>query len=245
MSNFDFKTYIANNPLLKEDVVDVEDDIKTGGVDPSSIGEATKKGNKEEQKRVKGAIKDDKDHIKALKKDIKDNKKKLAKLKKDYTGDINEEMSLVGILDEVKQDSNLLSEQIHETEMLLEGVMDTLKSLGAKTAAGTLKLPIAVLKGAFKVAKGIFDLLKGKKDAVKDPEISKELGMLDNVAGDIVVDLNKALSSINNIVNNIAKDPQVEETVPDEFFDVIAQLIQALRTGKKVALKIEKGDPAA
>ena len=88
MSNFDFKTYIANNPLLKEDVVDVEDDIKTGGVDPSSIGEATKKGNKEEQKRVKGAIKDDKDHIKALKKDIKDNKKKLAKLKKDYTGDV-------------------------------------------------------------------------------------------------------------------------------------------------------------
>ena len=91
MSHFDYKSYIANNPLLKEDTVDTEDDIKTGGVDPSSIGEATKKGNKEEQKRVEGAIKDDKDHIEALKRDIKDNKKKLARLKKDLMGDVNED----------------------------------------------------------------------------------------------------------------------------------------------------------
>ena len=245
MSHFDYKSYIANNPLLKEDTVDTEDDIKTGGVDPSSIGEATKKGNKEEQKRVEGAIKDDKDHIEALKRDIKDNKKKLARLKKDLMGDVNEEISLVGILDEVKQEKNLLSEQIHETEMLLEGVMDVLKGLGSTVSINPAKTAFNLIKGAFKVAKGIFDFLKGKKDAVKDPEISKELGNLDNVAGNIVSDLDKALNSITSVVNNIAKDPQVEETIPDEFFDVVAQLIQALRTGKKVALKIEKGDPNA
>ena len=160
-------------------------------------------------------------------------------------GDVNEEISLVGILDEVKQEKNLLSEQIHETEMLLEGVMDVLKGLGSTVSINPAKTAFNLIKGAFKVAKGIFDFLKGKKDAVKDPEISKELGNLDNVAGNIVSDLDKALNSITSVVNNIAKDPQVEETIPDEFFDVVAQLIQALRTGKKVALKIEKGDPNA
>ena len=99
------------------------------------------------------------------------------------------------------------------------------------------------MKGAFKVAKGIFSLLRGKKDAVKDPEIAKELGTLDNIAGGVVGDLDGALKSIEGVVNNIAKDPQVEETVPDEFFALIAQLVQVLRAGKKVALKIEKGDP--
>ena len=55
--------------------------------------EDSKKGNKEEQKRMEGAIRDDRDHIKDLEKDIKDNEEKLAKLKKDFKDDVNEEMS--------------------------------------------------------------------------------------------------------------------------------------------------------
>ena len=54
--------------------------------------EDSKKGNKEEQKRMEGAIRDDRDHIKDLEKDIKDNEAKLAKLKKDEPKDISEEM---------------------------------------------------------------------------------------------------------------------------------------------------------
>ena len=54
--------------------------------------EDSKKGNKEEQKRMEGAIRDDRDHIKNLEKDIKDNEAKLAKLKKDEPKDISEEM---------------------------------------------------------------------------------------------------------------------------------------------------------
>ncbi len=50
----------------------------------------SKKGNKEEQKRMEGAIRDDRDHIKDLEKDIKDNEKKLAKLKADEPKDVNE-----------------------------------------------------------------------------------------------------------------------------------------------------------
>ncbi len=52
--------------------------------------EDSKKGNKEEQKRMEGAIRDDRDHIKDLEKDIKDNEAKLAKLKKDEPKDVSE-----------------------------------------------------------------------------------------------------------------------------------------------------------
>tara|TARA_R110002167_G_scaffold28772_1_gene96338 strand:+ start:1397 stop:1678 length:282 start_codon:yes stop_codon:yes gene_type:complete len=54
--------------------------------------EDSKKGNKEEQKRMEGAIRDDRDHIKRLEKDIKDNEDKLSKLKKDEPKDVSEEM---------------------------------------------------------------------------------------------------------------------------------------------------------
>jgi hypothetical protein len=54
--------------------------------------EDSKKGNKEEQERMEGAIRDDRDHIKDLEKDIKDNEEKLAKLKKDFKDDVSEAM---------------------------------------------------------------------------------------------------------------------------------------------------------
>ena len=50
----------------------------------------TKKGNREEQDRMEGAIRDDRDHIKNLEKDIKDNEDKLDKLKDDYKEDVSE-----------------------------------------------------------------------------------------------------------------------------------------------------------
>ena len=71
MTEFDLRKYLYSNPLLEKK-------------------EDSKKGNKEEQKRMKGAIKDDADHIEKLKKDLKADKKKLAKLKKDEPKDVNE-----------------------------------------------------------------------------------------------------------------------------------------------------------
>ena len=50
----------------------------------------SKKGNREEQDRMEGAIRDDRDHIKNLEKDIKDNEDKLDKLKDDYKEDVSE-----------------------------------------------------------------------------------------------------------------------------------------------------------
>ena len=66
--------------------------------------EDSKKGNKEEQKRMEGAIRDDRDHIKALEKDIADNEKKLAKLKKDFKDDVNDEMDKKYEEDDVKKE---------------------------------------------------------------------------------------------------------------------------------------------
>ena len=54
----------------------------------------SKKGNKEEQERMEGAIRDDRDHIKDLGDDIKDNEKKLAKLKKDFKDDVMAETTV-------------------------------------------------------------------------------------------------------------------------------------------------------
>ena len=71
MNEFDLRNYLYNNPLMEKK-------------------EDSKKGNKEEQKRMEGAIRDDRDHIKDLKKDIEDNEKKLSKLKKDFKKDVNE-----------------------------------------------------------------------------------------------------------------------------------------------------------
>ena len=71
MNEFDLRKYLYSNRLMEKK-------------------EDSKKGNKEEQKRMEGAIRDDRDHIKDLKKDIEDNEKKLAKLKKDFKKDVNE-----------------------------------------------------------------------------------------------------------------------------------------------------------
>ena len=66
--------------------------------------EDSKKGNKEEQKRMEGAIRDDRDHIKDLEKDIKDNEKKLAKLKADEPKDVNESEEIDEEMDSKKKD---------------------------------------------------------------------------------------------------------------------------------------------
>ena len=75
MNEFDLRSYLYNNPLTEKK-------------------EDSKKGNKEMQKRMKGAIKDNEDHIEKLKGDIKADKKKLAKLKADEPKDVNESESV-------------------------------------------------------------------------------------------------------------------------------------------------------
>ena len=71
MNEFDLRNFLYNNPLMEKK-------------------EDSKKGNKEEQKRMEGAIRDNEIHIDKLNKDIKADRKKLSKLKKDEPKDVNE-----------------------------------------------------------------------------------------------------------------------------------------------------------
>ena len=78
MDNFDFKKYLAENRIHADH--DLLNEKK----------EDSKKGNKEEQKRMEGAIRDNEIHIDKLNKDKKADEKKLAKLKKDFKKDVKE-----------------------------------------------------------------------------------------------------------------------------------------------------------
>ena len=71
MDNFDFKKYLAEGRIHKD--FDQINEKK----------EDSKKGNKEEQKRLEGAIRDNRDHKFDIDKDEDDQRKKLAKLQKD------------------------------------------------------------------------------------------------------------------------------------------------------------------
>ena len=85
----------------------------------------SKKGNKEEQERMEGAIRDDRDHIKDLEDDIKDNEKKLAKLKKDFKDDVNEGNAKY-YEDSMKEEEEEEEVEITDTEEEVE-VIDTEK----------------------------------------------------------------------------------------------------------------------
>ena len=71
MNEFDLRKFLYSNPLMEKK-------------------EDSKKGNKEEQKRMEGSIRDNEIHIDKLNKDIKADRKKLSKLKKDEPKDVNE-----------------------------------------------------------------------------------------------------------------------------------------------------------
>ena len=90
----------------------------------------SKKGNKEEQKRMEGAIRDDRDHIKDLEGDIKDNEKKLAKLKADEKRDVNEDARTdaeeEGYKDGMKDEKEDLEEDAR-TDAEEEGYLDGMK----------------------------------------------------------------------------------------------------------------------
>ena len=78
MDNFDYKKYLKEGRINK---------------DFSQLDEKkqdSKKGNKEEQKRMEGAIRDNEIHIDKLNRDKKADKKKLAKLKADEPKDVSE-----------------------------------------------------------------------------------------------------------------------------------------------------------
>tara|TARA_B100000795_G_scaffold123159_1_gene91728 strand:+ start:1183 stop:2541 length:1359 start_codon:yes stop_codon:yes gene_type:complete len=79
---------VGTSTVQEEDKDEVDEEIDLDEL--LAELEDSKKGNKEEQKKMEGAIRDDRDHIKSLEKDLADDERKLAKLKADEKKDVNE-----------------------------------------------------------------------------------------------------------------------------------------------------------
>jgi len=115
MDNFDFKKYLASGRIHQD-----HDQI-------NEKKEDSKKGNKEEQKRLEGAIRDNRDHKFNIDKDEDEQRKKLAKLKKDSKkesgkgkkGNEDEQKRAEGAIKDAKDHKKNLNKDIKADEKKL------------------------------------------------------------------------------------------------------------------------------
>ena len=167
----------AGDNFEDEDVdVEVEDDVD---VDVESEEEVEisegKKGNKDEQKRAKGAIRDDRKHIKKLKGDIEFQEKKLAKLKKDAKKELDEAYAAVDTLRSELSEVNLLNAKLLYTNKVFKSKNLTesqkIKVLGAFDNATTVKESKLVFET-------LSEGLKSKKSPIRESlgRASKSVG---------------------------------------------------------------------
>ena len=104
MDNFDYKKYLREGRINKD--FSQLDEKK----------EDSKKGNKEEQKRMEGAIRDNRDHVKSLEKDIKADQKKLKKL--------NKILDLMWKVERMSYSRSFLDQAIYYIELLIHVIED-------------------------------------------------------------------------------------------------------------------------
>ena len=118
-----------------------------------------KKGNKEEQKRLEGAIRDNRDHKFDIDKDEDDQRKKLAKLQKDAKkesgkgkkGNEDEQKRAEGAIKDAKDHKKNLDKDIKADEKKLAKLKKDFKR--------------DVVKENDQMGEGLFDFLKKKKEA--------------------------------------------------------------------------------
>jgi len=147
MDNFDYKKYLREGRINKD--FSQLDEKK----------EDSKKGNKEEQKRLEGAIRDNRDHKFDIDKDEDDQRKKLAKLQKDAKkesgkgkkGNEDEQKRAEGAIKDAKDHKKNLDKDIKADEKKLAKLKKDFKR--------------DVVKENDQVDEGLFDFLKKKKEA--------------------------------------------------------------------------------
>ena len=147
MDNFDYKKYLKEGRINKD--FSQLDEKK----------EDSKKGNKEEQKRLEGAIRDNRDHKFNIDKDEDDQRKKLAKLQKDAKkesgkgkkGNEDEQKRAEGAIKDAKDHKKNLDKDIKADEKKLAKLKKDFKR--------------DVVKENDQVDEGLFDFLKKKKEA--------------------------------------------------------------------------------
>ena len=196
MNEFDLRKFLYENPLLEKK-------------------EDSKKGNKEEQKRMEGAIRDDRDHIKNLKGDIEDNEKKLAKLKKDFKKDV------------VKEDARTDAEE----EGYEDGIKDEKEDLKE-----TPKLTREGLKNMIR-EKITSILAEDSIDEAEDVDVDEEEDVDVDVEKDVNVDVEDEIDIDDESVES---DIEVKTSVPGADADTDA-VLGLLTKAQEEAEKL--GDP--
>ena len=168
-----------------------------------------KKGNKEEQKRMEGAIRDDRDHIKDLEKDIKDNERKLKKLKADEPKDINESDSPLDEAKDDKKDDKKMDEAKAEDK---EDVKED-----ARTDAEE---------------EGYLDGMKDEKEDMDDRDIDLEdmseddlKGFIEDVIKDMVID--GEIEPGDEFVEDEVEVEDVEDIEVEDEVDVDVEIDEA------------------
>jgi len=175
MDNFDFKKYLKEGRINK---------------DFSQLDEKkqdSKKGNKEEQKRMEGAIRDNEIHIDKLNKDKKADEKKLAKLKKDFKKDVKESEVEEGYGKPMyDEDDTKPMKEDERTDAEEEGYEDGFKDAKKDMKDAMSKMKISELKA--KIREDILATL-AEADEVTEAEEDVDVDIDDEVEADVNVDV--------------------------------------------------------
>ena len=156
MDNFDFKKYLAENRIH------ADHDLL------SEKKEDSKKGNKEEQKRLEGAIRDNRDHKFNIDKDEDDQRKKLAKLQKDAKkedgkgkkGNEDEQKRAEGAIRDAKDHKKNLDKDIKADEKKLAKLKKDFKKDVVKENEQVDESALAVAAGVASVFGGAAAMAK-------------------------------------------------------------------------------------
>ena len=175
MDNFDLKKYLA------------EGRINQDSQELNEKKQDSKKGNKEEQKRMEGAIRDNRDHVKSLEKDIKADQKKLKKLKADEPKDVNESEVEEGYGKPMyDEDDTKPMKEDERTDAEEEGYEDGFKDAKKDMKDAMSKMKISELKA--KIREDILATL-AEADEVTEAEEDVDVDIEDEVEADIDVDV--------------------------------------------------------
>jgi len=175
MDNFDLKKYLA------------EGRINQDSQELNEKKQDSKKGNKEEQKRMEGAIRDNRDHVKSLEKDIKADQKKLKKLKADEPKDVNESEVEEGYGKPMyDEDDTKPMKEDERTDAEEEGYEDGFKDAKKDMKDAMSKMKISELKA--KIREDILATL-AEADEVTEAEEDVDVDIEDEVEADVDVDV--------------------------------------------------------
>jgi len=189
MDNFDFKKYLAENRIH------ADHDLL------SEKKEDSKKGNKEEQKRLEGAIRDNRDHKFDIDKDEDDQRKKLAKLQKDAKkedgkgkkGNKDEQKRAEGAIRDAKDHKKNLDKDIKADEKKLAKLKKDFKKDVVKENEQVDESALAVAAGVASVFGGAAAMAK-----IMDKLEAGDLGEKGKKVADVLSQLGKGAANRYN-----------------------------------------------